>query len=480
VRRQTQPLSFADLELWSQGVALNATLQTLADFLDAHEELVLLVHADLVRGLKRPGTGRDGLGAARVLRAFVLQRVKDWDLRELRERIADGYTLRRFTTFDAQPVPQHDAFHRAFTRLTPATVRALNDAVVQAAVALGLEDGAQLRVDTTVVETDIHFPTDCTLLWDAVRVVTRLVRQLGESVPAALTGFTDHTRRARRRMQEISRLTPTQRVRQNRRKYRDLLRVTHGMVAMAGGAVATARATGPRDPRAAAHVTRLCGEIEHFCGLADRVIAQARRRVLASEQVPAHEKVLSIFEPHTDLIKRGKTATPVEFGHKVFLAESRHGLITEYRVITGNPTDEVQVSPSLTQHQALFGRAPALYAADRGFYAPDNLDALTAAGVRVAAVPQRGGAKTTERTTYEKSPAFKRGQRFRAGIEGRISVLRRGRGMRRCRLEGRDRFHIFVGAVVLANNLLRIADLVGQRRVRHRRAASTLLKPRAV
>ena len=94
MRRQTQPLSFADLELWSQGVALNATLQTLADFLDAHEELVTLVHADLVRGLKRPGTGRDGLGAARVLRAFVLQRVKDWDLRELRERIADGYTLR--------------------------------------------------------------------------------------------------------------------------------------------------------------------------------------------------------------------------------------------------------------------------------------------------------------------------------------------------------------------------------------------------
>ncbi len=471
MRRRAQPLSFADLELQSQGLPLDATLQALADFLDAHAELVTLVHADLVRGLKRPGTGRDGLGAARVLRAFVLQRVKDWDLRELRERIADGYTLRRFTTFDAQPVPRHDAFHRAFTRLTPATVRALNDAVVQAAVALGLEDGAQLRVDTTVVETDIHFPTDCTLLWDVVRVVTRLVRQFGASVPAVLTGFTDHTRRARRRMQEISRLTLAQRARQNRRKYRDLLRVTDGVVALARRAVATARATGPRDPLAAAHVTGLCGEIEHFCGLADRVIAQARRRVLAGEQVPAHEKLLSIFEPHTDLIKRGKTATPVEFGHKVFLAESRQGLITDYRVIAGNPNDEGQVPPSLTQHQALFGRAPALYAADRGFYTPANLVTLTAVGVRVAAVPQRGGTKTTERRAYEKSAAFKRGQRFRAGIEGRISVLRRGRGMRRCRLEGRDRFDVFVGAAVLANNLLRIADLLGRRRARHRRAA---------
>ncbi len=471
MRRQAQPLSFADLELQSQGVPLDATLQALADFLDAHEELVTLVYADLVRGLKRPGTGRDGLSAARVLRAFVLQRVKDWDLRELRERIADGYTLRRFTTFDAQPVPQHDAFHRAFTRLTPATVRALNDAVVQAAVALGLEDGAQLRVDTTVVETDIHFPTDCTLLWDAVRVVTRLVRQLGDSVPAALTGFTDHTRRARRRMQEISRLTPAQRARRNRRKYRDLLRVTDGVVAMARGAVATARAAGPPDPLAAAHVTGLCGAIEHFCGLADRVIAQAHRRVLAGEQVPAHEKILSIFEPHTDLILRGKTATPVEFGHKVFLAESRHGLITDYGVVDGNPVDEVHVPPSLTQHQATFGRVPVLYAADRGFYTPDNLEALTAAGVEQECIPQRGGRRTEHRTAYEKSRAFKKGQRFRAGIEGRISVLLRGRGMRRCLLQGRERFEVFVGAAVLANNLLRIADLMRQRRARYRHAA---------
>jgi IS5 family transposase len=143
MRPRTRPLTFADFELQAQGVALDATLQALADFLDAHEALVTLVHQDLVRGLKRPRTGREGLGATEVLRAFVLQRIKAWDLRELRERIADGYTLRRFTTFDACPVPKHDAFHRAFCRLTPATVRALNAAVVQAAVGLGLEDGAR-------------------------------------------------------------------------------------------------------------------------------------------------------------------------------------------------------------------------------------------------------------------------------------------------------------------------------------------------
>jgi transposase, IS5 family len=470
VRPRTRPLTFADFELRAQGVALDATLQALADFLDEHEDLVTLVHQDLVRGLTRPRTGRDGLGAAQVLRTFVLQRVKAWDLRELRERIADGYTLRLFTTFDSQPVPKHDAFHRAFCRLTPATVRALNDAVVQAAVALGLEDGGQLRVDTAVVETDIHWPTDSTLLWDAVRAITRLVTRLGEHVPRARSGFADRTRRARRRMQEISRLSAAERPRQQRRKYRDLLGVTAGVVATARAAVATARAAPPADPPAVAVVTALSGEIEHVCGLAERVIAQTQRRVFDGDQVPVHEKLFSIFEPHTDLIKRGKAHRPVEFGHKVFLAESRHGLITDYRVLDGNPGDEGHVAPSLTQHEATFGRAPALYAADRGFYTPANVEALTAAGVDTECVPQRGGRKTPERTAYEKSRAFKRGQRFRAGIEGRISVLLRGRGMRRCPLEGRERFEVFVGAAVLANNLLRIAALLHRRAARRRAA----------
>jgi len=470
VRPRSRPLSFADFELQAQGVALEAPLQALADFLDEHGELVTLVHHDLVRGLQRPQAGRNGLSAAPVLRAFVLQRVKAWDLRELRERIADGYTLRIFTTFASQPVPKHDAFHRAFGRLTPATVRALNDAVVQAAVGLGLEDGRQLRVDTTVVETDIHWPTDSTLLWDAVRVLTRLVKRLSEHVPSARSGFADRTRRARRRMQEISRLTPAQRPRQQTRKYRDLLGVT-----AASWRRRAPRSPRPGQPRPAIRWSPLsspaCAARSSTSGAWPT--GSSRKPAAACSRTPRslHEKLFSIFEPHTDLLKRGKVKRPVEFGHKVFLAESRHGLITDYRVLDGNPVDEVHVPPSLAQHQATFGCAPALYAADRGFYTPDNIEALTAAGVGTACVPQRGGKKTDERTADEKSRAFKQGQRFRAGIEGRISVLRRGRGMRRCSLEGRERFDVFVGAAVLANNLLRIADLLSRRAAHQRRAA---------
>jgi len=470
-RSPVPQLRVADLEFHAQGVTLDATLRAIAAFLDAQGPLVELVHQDLVRGLARPATGRPGLSAPQVLHAFVLQRLKNWDLRELRERIADGYTLRRFTRFDSQRVPGHDAFHRAFTRLTPATLRALNAAVVQAAVASGLENGRQLRVDTTVVDTDIHFPTDSTLLWDAVRVLTRLVGRVGEHAPAATAGFPDRTRRARRRMQEISRLTPRERSRQQRRKYRDLLAVTAEVVAAARGVVAPARAAGAGEALAALAVEALCAEIAHVCTLADRVLDQTRRRVLQGEQVPAAAKLFSLFEPHTDLIVRGKARTPAEFGHKVFLAESRGGLLTEYRVLAGNPPDEDQVALSLTQHVRTFGAPPALYAGDRGFHSPANVQALTEAGVTTVCLPQRGGAKTPERAAVEQGRAFKRGQRFRAGIEGRISVLFRGRGMKRCRCEGRDRFEVFVGLAVLANNLLRIAELTKKSQVRRRLAA---------
>ena len=315
-------VSFADVELAAQSLPLDPLVAAIATFLDTHAEFVGLVHQDLVRGLSQAGTGRTGLSAVQTLRAFTLQRIKNWDLRELRARIADGLTLRRFTTFDGQAVPSHTAFHRAFTRLAPATVRAFNDAVVRAAITLGLDDGTRLRVDTTVVETDIHYPTDSTLLWDGVRVLTRLVGQLGALLPAATQGFVNHTRRARRRMQEISRLTPAQRPRQQRRTYRDLLAVTTEILTQARAAASAARTAPLADPLAAATVQSLRAEIDRVGRLADRVIAQTQRRVLQGEAVPAAEKLLSIFEPPTGLIVRGTARTPAEFGHKIFLAES--------------------------------------------------------------------------------------------------------------------------------------------------------------
>lgn len=463
MRRQQR--GFADLDLWRQGVRLDPLLEQISDFLDRHGALLDVVHADLVRGLKQQHRGRAGLTAEQVLRAFVLQRVKSWDYRELRERIADGITLRQFTRFEGAAVPKHDAFQRAIVRLTPRTLRMLNEAVVAAAVRLGLEDGGQLRVDTTVVETDIRYPRDSGLLWDSVRVVSRLVASLRALVPHAGLVFPDRTRRARRRMQEIGRLRErAQRQRLLARKYRDLLHVTAEVLEHAGIAVQRAQAALPGDAMTALQVDARCQQLAHFIALARRVIDQTTRRILRGETVPADQKLYSIFETHTDLIMRGKPYKPVEFGHKVFLAESRIGLVTDYRILAGNPADKDQLSASVAHHRTCFGRAPALYAADRGFYDPSRTAALEQQGVTLLAIPQCGGKRTAEREAHERSRAFKKAQAFRAGIEGRISVLFRGRGMKRCVWNGPERFELFVGAAILANNLLRIAALLAKRK----------------
>src|SRR5437667_5645452 len=456
MRSLPSQFTFADLELQFQGVHLDPILRAISEFLDQHLTLIEQVRNDLERGLKTARTGRNGIAPSQVLRSLVLMRVKNWDYRELQERIHDGFTLRSFTAFDSQPVPKQDAFNRAFNRLTPETLGDINQLVVQAAVQLGLEDGKTLRVDTTVVESNIHYPTDASLLWDSVRTITRLIENLQEKLPGRVQGFTNRTRSARRRMQAIQRMTAAQRSQQQEPKYRELIRITEQVVNNARQVVEKAKAASAgagADLIASLSIDSLRSEITGYCKLADRVIDQSRRRVLQGEQVPAEEKVYSIFETHTDLIKRGKARKPVEFGHKVFLAESAQGLITDYQVLEGNPADTVHVGPSLDRHQKTFQQAPEWYAGDRGFHSAENQEQCEKAGVGHIGIPQRGGTKTAERKAFEHSPQFKKSQRFRVGIEGRISVLIRGRGLRRCLSKGRERFEILVGAAVLTNNL---------------------------
>ena len=464
-------VSFADLEFLAQGIDLDPILKRISEFLDDHPKIVKLVGKDLKRGLKKPDMGRCGITAPQVLRSLILMRVKNCDYRDLRERIADGYTLRQFTRFYSQRVPMHDAFNRAFIKLRPATLQTINDLIVEAAVELGVEDGKKLRVDTTVSETDIHYPTDSTLLWDVVRVITRLIGRLGEVVPKGIVSFTNRTRAARRRMQEIQRMTARQRHDRQKGKYRDLIRVTEQVVQNARRVLEKTQDPCALDPMDDIVIGELRRKIDHYGQLGDRVIDQARRRVLEGAQVPNDEKIYSIFETHTDLIQRGKVTKPIEFGHKIFLAESGRGLITQYCVLEGNPADQTHVKPSVERHKKSFGFAPDLYSSDRGFFSPDNITQGSDAGVKLVCIPQRGGKKTSQREALENSPAFKKGQRFRAGIEGRISVLFRGRGMKRCLAEGPQRFEVLIGAAVLANNLMAIAHRLNEKQKRHRRAA---------
>ena len=464
-------ISFADLEFLSQGIHLDPVLEQILEFVTRNAALVETVRQQLDDGLKEPQTGRRGLTAEQTILSLILMRVKNWDYRELAERIADGYTLRQFTRFNSHPVPQHDAFNRAHNRLTPALVERINDLVIAAAVEANLEDGNALRVDSTVVETNIHWPTDATLLWDAVRVLTRLIGRLREIAGKDVPRFPNRKRSARRRMQKLQRMTAAQRETQQVSTYRQLLAITQEVLGNARLSVDATARSGGKNRALVLVIESLRKEISEICRLADQVVDQARRRVLYGEQVPTGDKIYSIFEPHTDLIKRGKTNKPIEFGHKVFLAESAHGLITQYRVLDGNPSDENHVPSSLEDHRNMFGSAPETYATDRGFHNSSNEKTCRDAGVTSPSIPQRGGQKTPERAATEKTSAFKQAQRFRAGIEGTISVLLRGRGMRRCLGRGKQRFELLIGAVVLTNNLMRIARMLIDKKKPRSRAA---------
>lgn len=460
MRDANAQMDFADLAFTSQGIQLNPVLDQILEFVKQNSAMVEAVRHQLNQGLKKPQTGRPGLTAEQTILSLILMRYKNWDYRELRERIADGYTLRRFTQFYSNPVPKHDAFNRAHHRLTPETMKLVNEAVVQGAVSAGLEDGDALRTDTTVTETDIHWPTDATLLWDTVRVLTRWMQDLRKIVPHEVPRFSNHTRVARRRMLKLQRMTPSERERYQVSTYRELIAITQDVLDDARDAVEATKESCGQSSKDVLALEALRKQITDLCPLGHRVVDQARRRVIDGEQVPASEKIYSIFEPHTSLIKRGKVGKPIEFGHKVFLAESRHGLITQYLVLDGNPSDEGHVQPSVQCHKATFGSAPKLLADDRGFYSDANIKIAEHEGVACVCIPQRGGKKTAQRKAFEKSPEFKQGQRFRAGIEGTISVLFRGRGMKRCLAEGKTGFELLVGAAVLANNLMRIAALL--------------------
>jgi IS5 family transposase len=471
MRLANPQISFADLEFLSQGIQLDPVLQQILEFVTRNAALVETVRQQLDDGLKEPQTGRRGLTAEQTILSLILMRVKNWDYRELAERIADGYTLRQFTRFNSNPVPKHDAFNRAHNRLTPVILEKINELVVAAAVEAKLEDGNALRVDSTVVETNIHWPTDATLLWDAVRVLTRLIGRLREIAGKDVPRFPNRKRSARRRMQKLQRMTAAQREAQQVSTYRQLLAITQEVLSNARLSVAATARSGGKNRALILVIETLRKEISEVCRLADQVVDQARRRVVYGEQVPTADKIYSIFEPHTDLIKRGKTNRPIEFGHKVFLAESAHGLITQYRVLDGNPSDENHVPSSLDNHRNMFGSAPETYATDRGFHNSSNEKVCRDAGVTSPSIPQRGGQKTPERAATEKTPAFKQAQRFRAGIEGTISVLLRGRGMRRCLGRGKERFELLIGAAVLTNNLMRIARLLINKKKPRARAA---------
>jgi IS5 family transposase len=407
--------------------------------------------------------GRHSTPVEVILRMLVVRRLYDWSYEQTERFVNDSLVLRQFCRLYLAAAPDDTTLIRWAKLIGLATLDDLHEHIVGLARGLRVTRGRKLRTDGTVVETTIHHPSDSSLLRDGVRVVSRLLRRAQAVVGTAVTAggelFRDRTRsatRLARQIGEAARRRGSAAEEAHRATYRRLVAVAAASLRQAT-AVQEALAS-----RGEAGAVRLRQQMGQIVPLVEQVIRQTRRRVVAGEAVPATEKLVSLFEPHTCIIRRGKVRQPTEFGRKVWLDEVEGGIISRYAVLAGNPADAQQGAPSLTQHRRLFGRPPTVFATDRGGYSAANERLAQQAGVAYVALPQPG-AKSPARVAHEQQRWFRRAQRFRAGGEGRISVLKRRGSLGRCRDKGEDGFRRWIGWGVITANLRTIARAVATR-----------------
>ena len=426
-------------------------LQKMSAILDANPDIVKAVHADLTE--QSTDSGSHGMSAERVLRCAVLKHYKQYSYRELWERLKDGVSLRWFTRFYSDPIPHYTTLQKAIKSIKAETWTRINKALLSYAQQRRLEKGTSLRVDTTVVETNIAYPLDSRLLWDSIRVLTRLMERSRQALPEPHFAFAKRTRRAKKLCYRIVMAKGPKAEHHRHKSYKDLIKIAHEVVLMAERCLQEMR----KYPLLAS--LSLCEELAHYLTLAETAIDQCERRVVKGERVPASEKIVSIFEDHTDIIKRGKTQSPTEFGHKVLITTAKSGLITQYQVFRGNPDDAHMIPDILAIHQKQYGYAPTKLCGDRRFFSVDNEQLAYQEGVKKVSIC-KPGYRSKDRKQIEKERWFKTLQRFRAGIEGIISALMRSYGLKRCFWKGWEAFQSYIGLSVVTFNLQKIAQLI--------------------
>jgi len=322
----------------------------------------------------------------------------------------------------------------------------------------GVAQGRKLRTDTTVVESNVHYPTDSTLLGDGIRVLSRsLVRIAAECKDGALE-VVHHGRAVKHRLLEISRaaksLTEANQQRM-RDSYQKLVQLTRGVVRQASEVV---QRWGKGRLKVVGKLLRVeaqIGQLRHFVPLVEKVITQTKERVWGGN-CHVQGKVLSLFEPHTEVIRKGKAHKPNEFGRLVRIDEVENGIVSGYQVLEGNPDDHTAWMPALQHHQACFGRAPEMATGDRGFFSAKNERAAQELGVKKVALPARGPL-SVKRVKQQKQRWFRRALRWRAGCEATISTLKHPFSMLRATYKRDLGFQRYVGWCVITKNLFSIA-----------------------
>ena len=424
-----------------------AELAAMSELLDEQPALAQHIQQDLEAACPtNPRTGRPGLTGEQTLRVLVVRQLTGWTYAELAFHLADSMSYRAFCRIGAlTPASSKSALAATINRVRPATLATINDLLVTSAAARAVEPARTVRMDATVVPMAIHPPTDSSLLCDAVRVLQRLLRRAEQVI--GFTAFHRHLKRAKRRAMEILHLAP-QAASERRRCYRELLEITEATVTYATCALAQLECL-PRTPER----DDLRAELDQFLPRVAQVIDQTKRRVLDGETVPADEKLVSLFEVHTDVVVKDRRDP--YYGHKIFLATGRSGLILDCAIPKGNPADVTWTVPLLRRQVRLFGCPPQQASFDGAFASKQNLtDAKELGVVDVCFAKKRGLAL---RDMVRSQWVYDKLRRFRAGIESGISLLKRVFGLARCVWKGATGFHAYVRTAVVAANLLLLA-----------------------
>jgi len=443
-----------------------AKYEAISLILDDHPEIIDAIHRDLAKALENAAV-RDSRGAKfkftsdTILRIVICQIIEALSLRQVIIRIDDSNFLRQFVRIYNGPMIDFTAYCKLRNGIRPQTWKQVNRLLAQAAVEEHLIEGEKLRIDTTAVETNIHWPTDSSLLWDTYRTLARTIERIREIDPAVVGGRRVLLRKAKKLQQKIARKATRKPEATEALKplYLKLFELVENILHWSDQ---IAKCLAPRiaahryTPLDQASLEFCLQELLGFQTLGYQVLDQAYRRIILNEKVPNSEKIFSIFEPHTELLKRGKADQPIEFGHMIQIQQVEAKFITDYEVFEKKPVEYECLEPALEGHKKLFGRYPDELSADKGYYQSMEQIHRLSEIIEVVAIAKKG-KRTEEETERETEPAFRHAQRFRAGVEGTISFLKRVLGLFRCYNKGWEHYVATVGATIVAHNLLILA-----------------------
>jgi len=427
-------------------------LEAISQVLDQNPAILDLVFRDLVQ-YRRTDTGRDGMTAEQVLRGAILKQYRDLTYEELAFHLEDSMAFRSFARLKMGQYPCGSALQENIKAIAAETWEAVNRLLVEYAAQQKIEKGRAVRLDSTVVETRIHHPTDSSLLLDGIRVITRLL-QAGKTLdPTPWYTFADHQRAAKKRGLQI---LNAQKEKVRLKAYRELLSLARRVQGYAQQALAELKGFVGADLEATIAAHQIAAQLERAVSLLKRVLSQTERRVLRGEQVPAGDKVVSFFECHTDVIVKGRRDT--RYGHKIFLSGGRSGLILDCVIARGNPADAALFPDLLSRQAAIYGRPPLKTAADGGFASQDNLRLAQGQGVKDVMFAKKRGLRVLE--MVKSLWVYKKLRNFRAGLEANISRLKRAFGLDRCTWQGWPGFRQYVWSAIVSYNVLVLGMLL--------------------